>query len=368
MSLPILRTSERRDFGWCQWRWWQSWREGRKTIGEPPLALWFGSLVHDALAAYYIPGKKRGPHPAETFERLAGNEISFMKMELAGEFGAVEVDWVDAKALGISMLNGYVQRWSEEDNEWEIIQAERTFQLDVPHPSKPKLIGVFAGTYDLVKRHRATGEVWLGEHKTAKAIITGHLPLDPQAGGYLAVASQEMQHAGLLKRGQRIQGIEYNFLRKAQPDGRPRNADGYCTNKPLKAHYIAALGYGPTTVGMDWSLEKLAETARLHGITVYGEPSKNQPKPLFEREKVYRTPTESAQQLRRLQLELLAMKPIRDGKVEPLKSPNRDCHWCPHFGLCLLDEQGGDVDSYIDAAYIIRDPYADHRKTTEGDD
>jgi hypothetical protein len=133
-SLPILRTSERRDFLQCQWRWWQSWRMGRRVAGEPPLALWFGGLVHDALADYYIPGKKRGPHPAETFARLAGDEISFMKMELAGEFGNVEIDWVDAKALGISMLEGYVKQWSAEDEEWEIIQAERTFQLDVPAP------------------------------------------------------------------------------------------------------------------------------------------------------------------------------------------------------------------------------------------
>lgn len=369
-KLPIIRTSERRDFLWCQWRWYQTWRMGRRLDGLPPVALWFGGLVHEALAAYYIPGLKRGPHPAETFAELAGDEQTWMKIADTsgdGAYSMTEEQLVDARALGITMLEGYVRHWSEEDEAWEIVRAERSFQLLVPglwETSKP--MGIFAGTYDLVKRSRRNGKYWLGEHKTAKAIQTGHLPLDPQAGGYLLVATRDLRHAGLISRTSRIEGVEYNFLRKALPDGRPRNEAGLATNKPTKAHYVAMLGGGAGLRNM--KLDELEAMAEAEGIRVLGEVSRNQPRPLFEREMVFRGPKEHARQLRRMQLELSAMDPIRRGETEPLKNPNRDCPWCPHFGLCQLDEQGGDTESYIDAAYLVKDPYADHRKTTEGTD
>lgn len=375
--LPIIRTSERRDFLLCQWRWYQTWRMGRKPVGDPPVALWFGSLVHDALAVYYPPGRKRGPHPAETFAALVGDETSWMRVTDtfgSGEHSLTEEQLVDAKALGISMLEGYVRRWSDEDDQWEIVQAERHFTLLIPGLWKTSTpMGIFAGTYDLVKRHIHTRQFWLGEHKTARAILTTHLPLDPQAGGYVAVATSDLRNAGIMGDGDRISGVEYNFLRKALPDDRPRTSNGYATNKPTKAHYVEALTSAGLLSLQGKSLDKhtiavLEVEAAREGLTVLGDVSKNQPRPLFERERVYRGPQERKRQIHRLQLELAAMDPIRRGEVEPLKNPNRDCSWCPHFGLCLLDEQGGDVSEYIDAAYEVKDPYANHRKTTEGDD
>lgn len=371
--LPILRTSERRDFLRCQERWYWSWREGLKPLGPPSPALWFGSLVHEALALYYPPGTKRGPHPAETFARLAGDEEFIMKVtdKLGdGEHSITEDTLVNATELGLAMLTGYVEQWEAEDENWEIIRPEQTFQLKVPHPFKPgKFIIVSAGTYDLVKRHRHTGEIWIGEHKTAKAVITDHLPLDPQAGSYWLVASIHLAHEGLIKKGEKIKGIEYNFLRKALPDPRPRNAAGRCTNKPVKQHYIDALDAAGYITDPKSTLQGLQAYADECGVWVVGEESKNQPRPLFVRENVFRTAQERQTQVMRLQREALQMAPLRAPDALRTKNPNRDCQWdCDHYSMCLLHEQGGDWQGYKEAAYEIRDPYADHRKTTEGDD
>lgn len=367
----ILRTSERRDWGGCEWRWYKTWREGLRQVGPPAPALWFGSLVHEALADWYLPGFKRGPHPAETFERLAGEDTQYMKISnMLGDGAAsiTEEQLVDATKLGIAMLDGYVRHWGR-DERWKVLQPEKTFQLDVPHPTKPgKMLGVYAGTYDLVLEDQYDGDLWLGEHKTAKAILLDHLPLDPQAGGYLAVAALDLNKAGMIKKGQRLRGIRYNFLRKAFEDERPKNALGQSTNKPIKSHYIEAITADGTAADEKMTLAVLSDLATTLGLTVLGDVSKNQAKPLFVREDVRRTARERQSQITRIQAELLRMAPIREGKLEPLKNPTRDCGWCNHFNLCLLDEQGGDTQSYIDAAYTIQDPYADHRKTTEGDD
>jgi hypothetical protein len=74
-------------------------------------------------------------------------------------------------------------------------------------------------------------------------------------------------------------------------------------------------------------------------------------------------------QILRLQNEMKAMDRLRSGKAQPLKNPTRDCQWdCPHYQMCLLHEEGADWEDYREAAYKVQDPYADHRKTTEGDD
>jgi hypothetical protein len=377
-SLPIIRTSERRDFLRCQQRWYWSWREGLRPLGPPSVALWFGSLVHDALAAYYLPGLKRGPHPAETFSALAGEEEQHMKISEKmgnGEHSLTEETLVDARALGIAMLEGYVAHWEKKERSRRVIKPEQTFQLYIPHPRNPgKMIAINAGTYDLVYEEMDTEEIWLGEHKTAKAVILDHLPLDPQAGGYWAVASIHLVNEGLMRKGQKIRGIEYNFLRKAMPDVRPRNALGLCTNKPTKAHYVEAFqGMGVDTldgkVVDKCTLADLQYAAENRGLTVLGEPSLNQPRPLFVREKVNRTAKERQSQITRLQNEAMAMKPLREPGATLLKNPTRDCQWdCSHYAMCLLHEQGGDVQAYREAAYQVQDPYADHRKTTEGDD
>jgi hypothetical protein len=161
----------------------------------------------------------------------------------------------------------------------------------------------------------------------------------------------------------------YNFVRKALADDRPRNADGHYCNKPVKADYIKAIQEDPRngrTVA-ELTKMKVEDLARLAGRAVFGEVSKLQPKPRFVREAVYRSPNERATQIRRIQDEALWLDAMRTGALPIIKNPSPDCSWCPYHDMCLLDERGDNVavKEYREAMYQVKDPYADHRKSTE---
>lgn len=380
MSQIILRTSERSAFKRCPAKWWWAYREGLKPRGAEKTPLWFGTGVHFALAEWYLPGTKRGPHPAETFAKFAGDAVTAIKVTDADEETLAQ--FVDGKDLGIAMLEGYVKLYGT-DPQWSFISAEQTFQLPVPWPGADRqqlwivedgsVMLTYAGTFDGVYRDLATGRINLLETKTAKAIMTSHLSLDDQAGSYWAVASHVLAKQGLIKQGERISEITYNFLRKALPDDRPVDEEGYATNKPLKAHYIAQLrdrvempSRGDPKVLAKLKLEDLEGLAKAASLVVLGDRSKVQPSPLFLREEVHRTSPERRTQLRRIQDEALHMQATREGLLPVIKRPTKDCSWdCDFFTMCKLQEAGGDWKTHRQVSFHQVDPYADHRKSTD---
>jgi PD-(D/E)XK nuclease superfamily len=373
MAPIIIRNSERNTLKRCPQRWWWAWRQGLRPIGEISDALWFGTGVHLALAEWYCgPGLKRGRHPAETFDEWSAGEIRYIKTSERRGNGAellIEEKLVPARELGLTLLDEYLKKWGSDDS-WHILRPEQTFQVDIPDPRNPgQAMAILAGTYDLVYRDLRTDKIWLGEHKTAKAVVTDHLPLDDQAGTYWAIADQHLRHAKLISKADRLQGINYNFLRKAMPDPRPRTPEGHYTNKPRLSHYVAALtGVDGWKEAALWK-KKIADLeliAAANFIEVLGDVSKQQPHPLFVRHEVKRTTRERQQQIQRIQAELLHAEAYRSGSLPLLKRTTRDCQWdCPFYNMCLLHEGGSDWQEYRDAMYKVQDPYADHRKSTE---
>lgn len=381
--IPIIRTSERRSAKRCPQQWWWAWRCGLKPIGETSDALWFGTIMHTALALWYCgPGLKRGPHPAETFERLAAEEIRFIKTEQRGKLDGltswIEEKLIPASVLGESLMADYVQHWGRDDS-WHVIQPEHSGQLDVFAADRKTRMAIYAFTYDLVFRDLMDDSIWLGEHKSAKAIRTDHLPLDDQGGSYWAVAPIELRDAGLIGPKEKLTGIMYNFVRKALADDRPRNTDGHYCNKPTKTDYVnafiaAGINFveqsGPKSGPIATEKAKLADlevAARFGSVPVFGEVSKLQPKSRFVREAVYRSPAERESQVRRIQDEALWLNEMRTGALPIIKNPTMDCSWCPYHYMCLLDERGDGaaVKEYREAMFKVEDPYADHRKSTE---
>jgi hypothetical protein len=375
MTVPILRTSERGTFGRCPQQWWWSWREGLVPKGRADLRLWFGGLVHVALAEWYCgPGLKRGPHPAETFARLAEEErgLAFVKTKDATDEEMAE--YTDAIDLGTGMLNGYVERYGRDDY-MHVVAPERTFGIDVPWPQERQgvydvepgaLLVQYFGTWDLVYRDLRTDWMMLGEHKTAKSIQTGHLKMDNQAGSYWAIATQSLRREGVLGDKESLRGIEYNFLRKGLPDDRPRDAEGYATNLPVKADYLAALREsGHRGADLDKApMGLLSQIALKSRLTVLGARSKVQPPALFLRHTVHRTSKERATQLRRIQDEAVHMQTVRDGLLPVTLNPSSmNCMFCPHKTMCELKEEGGNWEDFKRLNYRVKDPYGDHRKS-----
>lgn len=375
-----IRNSERGTLDRCPQQWWWSWRDGlrAKEVAKP---LWFGTAIHEALAHYYGPGRKRRKDFIDKFRESADMEAEYMRVNVGG---IDEDQFVEAKVLGETMLTEYVAEYNH-DRDWDVIATEQSFEVRIPYVGRNEFRSpivdsilenygdsfILNGTFDGVYRDRRDKRVKLMEHKTAASISIGHLPMDNQAGTYWMVAQTVGKSQGWLGKNENISAITYNFLRKGMPDPRPRDADGYCLNKPSKDQYVDALvadGYVFETTRTGTlkipTIPVLDQIAFERGVTVLGDRSKSQPPLLFERHTIRKNPRMRRTQLSRLQAEVIKMHAYVDGWLEVTKSPDRNtCSWCPFKEMCELHESSAGWVEYRDAMFRATDPYADHRKS-----
>lgn len=319
VSPIVIRTSERNNLKVCPQRWWWGWRDGLKPKTESNV-LWFGAGIHLALAQWYRPGLERGKHPAKAWFEWVNEEEHYIR---TNDIILDEPKWIAARDLGASMLYEYIELYGE-DSEWNVIATEQPFQLKIPVPSAPGGFVIFAGTFDGVFRDRS-GALWLMEHKTAGGFPNiGFLELDDQASGYFLAAEIVLRHKGLIVAGEHLNGIMYNYLRKAMPDDRPKNAAGQALNK-------------------DGSISKRQDTER------------------FLRHPVWRSTNQRIKTQNDIAAEVELMMMYRNDILKVTKSPGKLCPYCPFFSMCQLHEAGEDWTEYRDAMYTRRDPYSDHR-------
>lgn len=312
----MIRTSERSSYKHCRQAWWWAYVEHLRPI-RVKSPLFFGSMAHEALEHWYIPGKERGVHPAETFERL-WNEW----LDSGGEEVMVE-DW-PAGELGVRMMNNYVDHFGEDKN-WEVIQPEMLFQVDVMHPVSGRYLFTYVGTIDAVIRDLTTGKVGLLEHKTGAGLdpFGSPITLDDQNGAYWTFAPFDLRERGLLGPDEWPAFMIYNRLRKAWGDERPKNAEGYALNKD-------------------------------------GSVSKRQPTPLFRREPLDRRHGDRVGIFARAINEVREMQLVREGKLDVYKNPDKHCTWCEFRDMCEVHETGGDWEAMRDGLYTKWNPYDEH--------
>lgn len=366
-GLPMLRTSERGTFKRCHWKWWLEFHECIKPkVDVPPLR--FGGLIHEALGAYYKPGVRRGPHPALTYEEVYERDLT----DAAGEtknYSRPEIDqiWSEHRDLGIDMLNAYIERYGKDD-EWRVIVTEFPFRTIVQRPDKTPWFW-YTGILDGVWESRRTKRKVIPDHKTTKAITLQYLQMDDQATAYWTFGVDALFNARLLEPGEKLDGMLFNFLRKAKQDTRPRDSDGFYRNNPKKADYIAALTGKP---GFDpkWKLEMMADYALRRKHVVLGEVSLKQPPAYHERVPIYRDWYEREGAKLRVLMEYADMDRIaREGSArivghppaESYKNPSPiNCGGCWAFDMCELHEIGQDWTGVRDMTTRTWDPYAAH--------
>jgi hypothetical protein len=328
----MLRTSERAAFMRCPQAWYWGYVEGLTPIQERKEAADFGSLFHIALAEYYQPGTVRGMHPADSWDRLANQHISVIKtQELVND--ELVNKWEDFHELGLQLAEAYVEHY-QGDPHWDVLDAERRFAVTIPDVRVPPKIHngkrgftpicTLVGTFDLCYRDLSDGLVKMVDHKTATAIYTGHLALDPQASTYIAVATHALREQGLIGPKEIVKGMEYNFIRKGKVDDRPQNERGEYLNKN-------------------------------------GSVSKQQGRPLFQRYFVPRTLKERQRTIVRISQESAIMADIAAGKIPIVKNTARDCAFCKFYDLCELDEAGEDTQYFKETVFKKHDPWFDHR-------
>jgi hypothetical protein len=293
-------------------------------------ALDLGTWYHEAMAARYTAP---GDHPAVSyhFERVATlavttarlNGISETQIEAAKEL----------RMLGWQMAKAYDLHYGDDPDVTPIV-AEIPLEFEITD-DKGKVIALHKLKPDLVYADQR-GDIWLMEHKTAKSIRLGHLPIDDQARPYVAMAELALRNAGVLGRSDKFRGVMYNFSRKAVPDDRPKDAQGRYLNKN-------------------------------------GSVSKSQPPPYFIRHPVELSRASKLSALRRLQMEarvitdttqLIRADPSQH--VHLLKTPHSSCtRFCDFFTMCVLEEQGGDVKEMERSMYFRENPYTYLEDTTD---
>ena len=319
-DLPLMRNSERGTFKRCRFLWDVSYNMRLKPhYDSPPLR--FGSLVHEALAAYYIKGTKRGPSPVTTFEQVYERDL-----EEAYEFGWRDEDgkWFDAGELGVSMLTNYLNEYGADD-EWEVLVTEHPYRAIVLHPVTGQPWYAQTGILDGVWRHRRKKQhTVVIDHKTAAAINTRYLVMDDQAGSYWTWGVDWLREAGLLGTRMKLDGMMFNFLRKAMKDERPQNEKGQYLNKN-------------------------------------GSVSKKQPSPYFLRHYTWRDEHDREMQRKRANDEWREMELVRAGKLGITKSPNApNCNGCWLLDACELHETGNDWEAFLRQTTKAWDPYSQH--------
>jgi hypothetical protein len=335
----MLRTSERGTFKRCRWKWYQEFEELIKPNTDvPPLR--FGGLMHEALGIYYPPGIKRGPHPRPTFERLFEANLEAAAKEAKLRKYEVENDekWLAHRELGIAMLDRYIETYGKDD-EWKVLATEFPFQVIVQKYDKTPWFW-YVGTVDGVWQNRASKKIVIPDHKTAATINLGYLSMDPQATAYWTWGFDAILNARLVPPGTKLDGMLFNFLRKAKADERPFIEEGgrkYYLNKPT------------------------AKEKKEHGDDYPGSISKSQPPPYFARVPIYRDFKERERAKAGVLAEFHEMQLVRDGKLEPYKNPGQfTCPGCWLLDICELHEIGADYKEMVSMTTKKWDPYAAH--------
>lgn len=318
----MVRTSERQSFLTCRQRWQWSYVE-RLRGPQSDVKLVFGDLVHQALAAYYKKGRKRGPLPAVTFESLCEK----LSDEQDTNIWADDVI-IDMRELGIDMLTRYVEHWKEQDKEYKVISSEQTFKLPIARIRGYKVY--YVGTIDGVWKHLPSGRFRFAEHKTTTAISGGALPMDEQVGAYWTYGPRWLRLHGFLDDDERLDGILYNWLRKAtKPDDGQWDEQGRRLNKN-------------------------------------GTISKRQPAAFFDRQLTFRGDVEAERVKERVRHEVADMIEARENPDKVYKNPGPsfmpNCKFCGFRDMCELHETGNDWKAFKRAAFTVWDPYAAHER------
>lgn len=384
---PIyLRTSERQLYARCRQAWWWSHIDQLHAI-EVASALRFGDLVHQSLGTgvpelgmppWYKPGVKRGTHPAKSFAAIYDRQVE-EGMDTFTVYGEEDEGGTDARTLGISMLERYVDEYGKDEH-IRVIAPEMDAQIPVmdKHGEQMYVLGsdrkshplIYCLTFDLAFEDMNLGRIGLMETKTTRMASTRHLQLDEQAGSYWTFAPQHPPIVkALTKLGKTdIDFIMYNFLRKAMPDERPMNADGQRLNRPTKDMLLAKCAELGIVIAKSTKVDDLVLALGAKGVDVpqLGEVSKSQPPPFFLRTNVYRDQADRESLMTRIRMVAWEMGQVRAKKIPVYKTialqwPDQHCNGCQFRDMCELHESGSDWEELRDLTMTSWDPYEAHR-------
>lgn len=308
--------SEFQTFKECKRKWWLGWYRGLRpkresAVGAAPL----GTLVHLALAPFYVPEDQEPVDPRETLEMLIRHARAAVMEAYAddpeGVGGALkELDSQHEYAR--AMIDGYMDWLAETgaDSEFEIIGSEQLVQHELS-PGK-----TIIGRLDARVRRLSDGIRFFIDHKTCQSFadLQRSLKQTEQMPTYLILERVN----GALE-GEWVEGAIFNGLRKVKRTGsaKPPFYDRF--DKTYNSFELSSMWIRLQSTIRDIELaeERLAS----------GE------------------------------LHLYAVPP----------TPSRDCHWkCEFYPVCPMFDDGSRAEDMLESVYEVGDQLSRYPELTGG--
>lgn len=154
--------------------------------------------------------------------------------------------WEEIQTLGVEMMKFY-KRYAEVHDDFDVVMAEHTFSIPIwdyendcilkrvdtreQSPNYGKELEVHSrGRIDMIKRRIGADVLGIADHKTAMKIdedLDEKLETDEQCTTYLYALQVEAHYYDLPHKGEPIEEVLYNVIRKAYPKPPTVLKDGY---------------------------------------------------------------------------------------------------------------------------------------------
>lgn len=296
-----------------------------------------GQILHEYLATYYA-SLKESNIPLRAHQ-LGQKAVMAHQAELAAlastSFFADEEkeaqDYLDVLPDVIDITERYFHTRGEQDaSRYEVVMVEEKLSfLLVAGITSTSII-------DLVLRERATGLIWLVEHKSTRSV--------PDSGIRLRDMQTLLYAEALNHHGADIDGVLWNYLRTKLPDKPHQNRDerfskAISIDTTWEVYQRAVVDAGQDPETYDDVRQRLAGRE----TSVYF--------PRFEHVIV----ADPDILLRDYANEAVAVRAARRswelGVSKPTRTLARDCSFCPYLRICEAELMGGDPQDVIDLRF-----------------
>lgn len=379
-----IHTSERRAFRACRRRWnWTFRQQWYPNVTAKPLE--FGVAYHYAMELYYNPETWTNDREAAKLQAIAGfqqicEEQKAHALEVNSEAylaPEIEDDYKERVELGVGMLRHYLGNIAPEiDKGWTPFKTEIGFAVVIPNPHTGDTIWckcercikkfenylsdndvdnvvayanfrglpvVYEGRIDLIAVDDKGG-YWIIDWKTARTISDNHsfLLTDDQIASYCwALNTLSIP----------VRGFIYHEQRKGYPQPPIQNKSRrkgclFSVNKQQDTDYDL---YLQTVMKYD---REAYEEGCYDEMLVY---LKNEGITYFNREVIYKSPTEYEQIEYNIGLEALEMV---NPELSIYPAPGRfSCSNCAFQTPCVEQNTGGDFEYTLQSLFEQVEPY-----------